>query len=257
MTLLADLLTSPTMRSAPATLSTQKPDGVAASKPYLPRNLLDPDDSTSDDDSSEESEEADTSDDDSSKDSDEDDSQDEDSQGDESSYWSATSTLTSMPSLAVIPKGRLARYAPTQFHTLYRAPSTSSNSSNESSRKKQQQTKDEASVTRSKSGKSSRVKQEQAQNEALATPVIPPRARLSPIIRPAVAIRRQLERPTVGGPVKSRNNVTNSAWWEMPLDAILGYPTLPTTKRAWDPHYEYDGDEDTTTTCRTKEEGSI
>lgn len=160
-----------------------------------------------------------------------------DNDDDETSFYSHASTLTSMPSLAVIPKGSLARYAPAQFHCFQRGD------------RKQKTNSDPRNPPRAPCGKENVVDRR----------VVPPRARRSPIVRPTVAIRRTLQRPTIGNTSTDTNvnNINTPSWWEMPLDSLLGYPSLPSSTQVWDPLYEYDDEDDWTAIPVTKEEGSI
>ena len=191
----------------------------------------DDDSSTSDEETS--SEYSSTSEDDSSEGSDEEESDEESQEENEveddedaSTYYSNDSTLTSMPSLAVIPKRRLAPNEPAQFHLMHDGKGGKEDGSNDPA---------------SSSAPPRELPRTLPMTQTLS-PRIPTRARLSPVTRPAVLVRRRLQRPTIGGDTTG-SEANNSSWWEMPLDSLLGYPSLPTKTRVWDPLYECDGDD--------------
>eukprot|EP00977_Amphora_coffeiformis_P026588 scaffold28034_cov183-Amphora_coffeaeformis.AAC.1 len=215
------------------------------------------------------------------------DDDDDDEDDETSSYYSNASTLTSMPSLAVIPKGRMARYAPPQFHSL--SGSSHQNHENPLNRQQQEPTKSSSKMNKvtsksqsspmslysSRSATKSRhvppvsVAPLTTTKSSVVAPVSPTQVRsapLPPLVRPAVAIRRNPLRPTIGGGSATVNTINHRSWWEMPLDSLLGYPSLPSSTRVWDPmmyeEKEKEGtddeyDDDVRFFHKTREEGSI
>ena len=146
-------------------------------------------------------------------DTDSDDTDEEGEDEEEDSCYSNASTLTSMTSLAAIPKGPLPRNAPARFHLM----------------------NTDRGEKRLNGKKDDNAGRTNVYPNGIPKPFNPPRriptvARLSPRARPAVLVRRRLQRPTIGGDA-------SSSWWEMPLDALLGYPSLPSLG-VWDPLYE-------------------